>query len=274
MEQLNPLWRVQLFHTGDVAVFSDHTGDVAVYSDYIGYLHVIGRADMLTGTAAAVEEITRVRHSSLPVSLEFITRVHHSSSSLELVTRACHSRLSLEFITRACHSSLSLEIITRVHHSGLSLELVTRDYHSSSSLGIITRACHSRLSLEIITRVSQVCRRDERVLRIATATRPSRWILWGGRLHRVPSRHRSHGHAHRSTGTAATVGASSDHRPMIGAGPDSPARSRQIRYPRGVDALTVTDWQRPLVSPKMVLDLVHSPVELARSRRYCTCPGS
>jgi hypothetical protein len=82
---LNPLWRLQLFHTGDVdvlsdhtgdvAVFSDHTGDVAVYSDYIGYLHVIGRADMLTGTAAAVEEITRVQHSSL--SLEFITRVHH-----------------------------------------------------------------------------------------------------------------------------------------------------------------------------------------------------
>jgi hypothetical protein len=174
MEQLNPLWRVQLFHTGDGpgAVFSDHTGDVAVYIDYNGYLHVIGHADMLTGTAAAVEEITRVHHSSS--SLELVTRVHHSSSSLEIITRACHSRLSLELVTR-------------------------------------------------------VCRRDERVLRIATATQPSRWILWGGRLHRVPPRHRSRGHAHRSTGTAATVDASSDHHPMIGAGPEAPARGRQIR---------------------------------------------
>jgi hypothetical protein len=32
---------------------------------------------------------------------------------------------------------------------------------------------------------------------------------------------------------------------------------------------SLTDWRTPLLSPKMVLDLVHSPVEPARSRRYC-----
>jgi hypothetical protein len=46
------------------------------------------------------------------------------------------------------------------------------------------------------------------------------------------------GHTDMRTDTAVTVDASSDHPPMIGAGPDSPARSRQIRQPRGVDALS------------------------------------
>jgi hypothetical protein len=37
------------------------------------------------------------------------------------------------------------------------------------------------------------------------------------------------------TDTAVTVDVSSDHHPMIGAGPESPARSHQIRQHRGVD---------------------------------------
>jgi hypothetical protein len=37
------------------------------------------------------------------------------------------------------------------------------------------------------------------------------------------------GHADILTDTAVTVDAPSDHHPMIGAGPDSPARSREIR---------------------------------------------